>query len=296
MSSSLSEALKNVHLGESSRQSKRPEKKPNVSEPEDEEEDGFDPSKPFRFFDLPSEIRLRVYGFVLFTPRRKRRRPPRPNGSVGASSRNPPICPSSHRVSLFLASRRIHHEASHYFYSQLIFRLFPIQDYCRTPTVRSIPFTYLPSLASIELILGSSWTDPPQTWTVGPSLGLEQMDNLQTLRIFIECDPSHPIFEGFRISKEFYTDFSGAILKNMLKRLPNLVNVEFDGYPSVHKNGDLMRRLLRETRAANKKIMWGPQRGWTDSDPEEPPKPMVYELRPRAPTTQVSPQGPELLT
>lgn len=276
MASSLSEALEKVHLGDVPSKPKHLDERDDTEE-EDEDIEDTGPSAPFRFFDLPSEIRLRIYSFVLFTPRRKRAL--RPNGSVGASSKNPPISPSSHRIALFLVSRRMHDEATHYFYSHLIFRLFPIQDYCRTPTVRFIPYTYLPSITSAELILGSSWTDPPQSWIVNRGLGLEEMTGLHTLRVFIECDPSHPVFEGFRISKNFYTDFAGGLLQQVLKRLPNLVNVEFDGNPSVRKSDDLMRRLLHETRAAKKKIMWGPQRGWTASDADEGlPKPMVYEL------------------
>lgn len=275
MASSLSDALEKVHLEDVPSKPKHPDERDDTEDEEDSEDTG--PAAPFPFFDLPSEIRLRIYSFVLFTPRRKRAL--RPNGSVGASSKNPPISPSSHRIALFLVSRRMHDEATHYFYSHLVFRLFPIQDYCRTPTVRFIPYTYLPSITSAELILGSSWTDPPQSWTVNRGLGLEEMTGLHTLRVFIECDPSHPVFEGFRISKNFYTDFAGGLLQQVLKRLPNLVNVEFDANPSVRKSDDLMRRLLHETWAAKKKIMWGPQRGWTASDADEaPPKPMVYEL------------------
>ena len=219
---------------------------------------------PFRFFDLPTEIRLRIYMFVLFTPRRNHL--PRPSGSVGASAKNMPVAPLSHRLSLFLASRRLHDEASHYMYSTLIFRLFPVQDYSRLPTVRGLSRRYRASLSNVELILGSSWTKPPPSWTVTNNLGLKDMVHLRTLKVFIECDPSHPVFHGFRLSKGYYTRFAGDLLQNVLKGLPSVAEVEFDGYPSVQKNGDLMRRLLSEARLANKKIRWGPQRGWTNYD------------------------------
>jgi hypothetical protein len=92
------------------------------------------------------------------------------------------------------------------------------------------------------------------------------MELARTLKVFVQCDPSHPVFEGFRISKDFYTDFCGDLLQKILERLPGLVQVEFDAWPSVEKNGPLMSRLLAETRHAQKKVLWGPDRGWTDYD------------------------------
>ncbi|KAA8647336.1 uncharacterized protein ATNIH1004_006028 [Aspergillus tanneri] len=265
--SSLAKALEKVHLDQ------------DEDEDFDEELEETNAHTSFPFFDLPSEIRLRIYSFVLFTPRRKNQAL-RTNGTVGASSRNPLRSPVSHRINLFLASRRMHNEATDYFYSSQIFRLFHIQDYSRMPTVRSISSRYLPSIATIELILGSSWTAPPRSWTVNRSLGLEEMVRVRTLKVFVECDPSLPVFEGFRVSESYYTDFAGELIQKILKRLPNLVHVEFDGYPSVRKNGPLMKRLVHETRSASKTIVWGPQRGWSDYDEEETGA-LVYELRKR---------------
>lgn len=232
----------------------------------------------FRFLDLPSEIRLRIYSFVLFTPRR--RRALRTTGSVGASSKNKPVAPVADRMCLFLVSRRLHDEASHLFYSAQTFRLFPIQDYSRLPTVRALPRRYLPSITTIELILGSSWTAPPPSWSVNRGLGLEDMACARTLKVFVQCDPSHPVFEGFRISRDYYTQFAGELMQQILARLPNLVQVEFDGYPSVQRKGALMTRLLGETRAARKKILWGPDRGWSnlyDDDAENVDELVPYE-------------------
>ncbi|KAL4911807.1 hypothetical protein BDW62DRAFT_196173 [Aspergillus aurantiobrunneus] len=247
------------------------------SEEEDDDDEEYPvPQEPFRFFDLPAEIRLRIYDFALFTPRRTRKT----NGSVGASSKNPLRSPLSHRIALFLASKRMHDEATDYFYSTQAFRVFHIQDYSRMPTVRRIPSKYRSSIGTIELILGSSWTAPPLSWKVNRHLGLEEMTRLRLLKVFIECDPSHPVFHGFRISNDFYSDFAGGLLQQILEKLPGLEYVEFDGNPSVIKQGALMKRLLHETKAAGKKVVWGPQRGWTDYDKEDMiAERTVYELK-----------------
>jgi hypothetical protein len=119
-------------------------------------------------------------------------------------------------------------------------------------------------IGKIELILGSSWSAPPKSWKVTSRLGLAQMTGVKIFKIFIQCDPSHPIFEGFRISNDFYTGFAGGLVRQILEQLPNLEHVEFDAWPSVQKNGALMRRLLSEVRAAGQNIHWGPERGWND--------------------------------
>ncbi|KAJ5468375.1 hypothetical protein N7475_006127 [Penicillium sp. IBT 31633x] len=233
-------------------------------------ESDVEPSIPlqFRFLELPSEIRLHIYHYVLFTPTRKSASK-RLGGNVGSSAKkSKPLAPSSHRVALFLVSRQVHDEATHYFYSTQTFRVFPVQDFLRMPTVRALPRRHRHSITTIELIVGASWTAPPKSWVVNQGLGLHDMDLARTLKVFVQCDPSHPVFEGFRISKDYYTDFCGKLLKQILERLPGLVQVEFDGWPSVEKNGPLMSRLLAETHEAKKKVLWGPDRGWSDMQEE----------------------------
>ena len=90
------------------------------------------------------------------------------------------------------------------------------------------------------------------------------MDQVHTLEIFVQCDPSHPVFEGFRVSKQFYTEYAGALVKEVLGVLPGLRWVEFDANPSVERDGELMTRLISDVSKAGKKVLWGPARGWKD--------------------------------
>ncbi|KAK2756996.1 hypothetical protein FQN54_004964 [Arachnomyces sp. PD_36] len=213
---------------------------------------------PFRFLDLPSEIRNKIYSLILFSPTR-----------INPRTGLPKAPPASHRISLFLTSHQIHDEASYIYYSAQKFRIFQIQDYLRVPTLRSLPPRYRPCVTTLELILGSSWTAPPKSWTVSKRLGLHEMKRVRTLKIFVQCDPSHPAFEGFRVSRDYYTWFAGELLKQVLLALPDLVQVEFDGNPSVEKDGSLMSRLRMEVGQAKKKILWGPQRGWKKDDSDD---------------------------
>ena len=72
------------------------------------------------------------------------------------------------------------------------------------------------------------------------------------LKVFVEVDPSHDIFRGFRVGKEFYTQFSTELLEQIIERLPALERVELNGWPSVMREGPLMRRLVDVARASGK--------------------------------------------
>lgn len=209
----------------------------------------------FPFFDLPPELRVKIYSLVLFDPKQKRLR------RREQQSQFFPL----QRIHILIVCKRFHTEAAHCLYSSLAFRIFPLQDYSRIPAVIDIPsLQYKRSIRSLQIALGSSWTHPPRSWKVDEKLGLHHMDRVHTLEIFVQCDPSHPVFEGFRVSKGFYTGYAGALLKEVLGVLPSLRWVQFDGNPSVEKSGDLMTRLISEVSKSGKKILWGPARGWKD--------------------------------
>jgi hypothetical protein len=217
----------------------------------------------FRFFDLPPEIRNRIYSYVLFSPKSIT------STSHGAAAANARPAPLPHRVNLFIAASRLHDEATYTFYSTQTFRIFPIIDFSRLPTVSTISPRYRPAITTIELILGSSWTAPPKSWTINNGLGLREMSRVCTLKIFVQCDPSDPAFEGFRVSRYHYTWFAGELLRQILIPIPSLKQVEFDANPSVQKTGSLVARLVYEVRQAGKAVMYGPQRGWSSEDDHE---------------------------
>ncbi|KAI4088552.1 MAG: hypothetical protein LQ348_004483 [Seirophora lacunosa] len=212
---------------------------------------------PFRFFDLPSELRSKILSYLLCT-----------------DTRTIDLDPTNHltstaRLNLFLVSKRFGYEAYHVFYAGHTFRIFQTHGRFlgkRTePLIARLPTYYRHALTSLELRLGPGWSDPPKPWYVSDRLGLEDCSSVRTLRVFVEVDPSSPIFKGFRLNRHFFTDFSGALLQGVMERLPVLDTVEFDAYPSVDRDGALMTRLLEATKTAGMRIAWGSQREWGDS-------------------------------
>ena len=89
---------------------------------------------------------------------------------------------------------------------------------------------------------------------MGGWLGLEGMEAVRTVKVFVECDPSHDIFNGFRIDRDFFTGFSRGLLEGILQRLPSVVMVEFDGWPSVMREGPLVKSLLDVARNAGVRV------------------------------------------
>ena len=78
---------------------------------------------------------------------------------------------------------------------------------------------------------------------------------VRSLKVFVEIDPSHDFFRGFRVGKDFYTRFSTELLEQIIKRLPALERVEFDGWPSVMREGPLMRSLVDVARVSGKTVI-----------------------------------------
>lgn len=209
----------------------------------------FNP-QPFRFFDLPSELRSKILSFVVAL-----------NRTVDLEPLN--NFDANQRLNLFLASQRLHSEASHIFYSEHTFRIFPTHwrffgnKIC--PLLSRLPPRYHRALVTLELRLGTGWGNPPESWRVSDELGLEQMTAVRKMKIFIDCDPSHKTFKGFRRSRHFFTKFARNLLKEMISRLPVLEEVELDGEATVSSNGPLIMRLMKEAKLSDKRVIWGPQ-------------------------------------
>jgi hypothetical protein len=211
------------------------------------------PKQPFRFFHLPYELRLRVYELVLVVPK-----------TIDLDPTNfRTITPL---LRLFYVSHRMRDEASRVFYGHNTFRIFPIHGrfiHAKAPLPARVSSRNRALITKMEMRLGPSWTKPPRGWVMDTRIGLADMAKLRLLKVFVECDPaSHPVFEGFRVGENFYTEFSLDLMKSLFAQAPSVAEVEFDAYPSVSKSSPLLQALLDEVKVNNKRVTWGPERGW----------------------------------
>ncbi|PQE22642.1 3 exoribonuclease family protein [Rutstroemia sp. NJR-2017a BVV2] len=219
---------------------------------------------PFPFLSLPSELRTKIYDLIFL-----------PVPSV--LDLDPTTFSIIHRtkvLSLLFVSRQIYHETSHRFFSTHTVRIFPIHPgrYFKTkkPLLARLPSHYRSSISTLELRLGPGWNNPPRGWIVSPILGLENCINVKVLKIFVECDPSDAIFQGFRAGDGFYEGFCRDLLEGILQEVRGIEKVEFDAWSSVKRSGDMMVGL-REVVDGHKKVVgWGPERGWAVSGGTDP--------------------------
>jgi len=217
--------------------------------------------KPFRFMDLPSELRIKVYAYHFADAPR-------------TIDLDPDNYKRIHRyMSIFRVSRTVFSEASYVLYSSRTIRLFPTHPgrffKTKKPLLARLNPRQRACLTSLELRLGPGWSKPPRGWVVNRALGLADCVNVRRLTVFIECDPSDSVFTGFRQSDTFYEDFSSNLLTEVLAQMPWVDRVYFDAWSSVKKKGGMMRRLVGTSMELGKKVCWGPERGWTDRDEVE---------------------------
>lgn len=211
------------------------------------------PQSPFRFFDLPYELRLRVYEELLVLSKTLDLDP----------SNTRQVAP---RLQLLLVSHQMHDEASRVFYSRNTFRVFPIHGRYinkKHPLLAWLPRRYRAHMTRLELRLGPGFTRPPKGWVVDSRLGLSALTKIFKLSVFVEIDPaSSEIFEGFRVGGAFYTEYSLNLLRNLLTQLSTVGIVEFDAYPSVSRDSPLLKALVEESRLHQKRVAWSSGRGW----------------------------------
>lgn len=215
--------------------------------------------KPFKFFELPSELRNKIYDFHFCN-------------APSIIDLDPDNFKTIHRqFPLFLVSRQMHEEASHYFYSTRTIRIFPTHPgrffKTKRPLLVRLPGRYRGYLTSLQLRLGPGFSSPPRGWVVNDALGLEDVTSVRVLKVFVEVDTSNPIFKGFRNAIDgFYEKFSSKLLDEILIFVPSIFEVQFDAYPSVEREGEMMTGLIGIARRHKKLISWGPERGWGEDN------------------------------
>lgn len=180
----------------------------------------------------------------------------------------------SPRLALFLVCHRMHEEAYRVFYAQTL-RLFPYHGrffHTKKPLLERLPVRYRKAVTSMDIRFGPGWSSPPKNQNTKPSLGLADCTSMKLLKIFVECDPSDNIFQGFRgnnATEDTYKWFCVDLLAEIIEQVPSLVAVELDAYPGVKKDAPLILALQRKIIERKKVLLWGPLRGW-EKDGDEP--------------------------
>ncbi|KAK8857308.1 3 exoribonuclease family protein [Apiospora arundinis] len=215
---------------------------------------------PFRFMELPSELRERVYAYHF------------DNFGEVLDLDNENYKRYHKRLGILRTCRLVYREASYIFYTTHTVRLFPIYGKffkAKKPLLARMTPNQRSMINTLELRLGPGWNRPPRGWVVNEGLGLKDCTSARRVKVFVECDPSNEMFKGFRHSDGFYERFSRELLGAVLDDLPRCQTVEFDANPSVKKNGAMMKALLEVTTAKECHLAWGPEKGWDDGEEKE---------------------------
>ncbi|KAK1245486.1 hypothetical protein MKX08_005115 [Trichoderma sp. CBMAI-0020] len=221
------------------------------------------PATPFHFLSLPSELRVKIYEYYF-------------DEDEDALDLSPENYKRYHkRLGLMRVCKLLRDEATYFFYGTRTFRIFPTYPgkyfKSKKPILARLKPRQRECITSLELRLGPGWNAPPKGWAVNDALGLQDCINVHQLKVLVECDPSDNIFKGFRRSEGFYEKFSRQLLASVLEALPAVKAVEFDAWSSVKKSGAMMTGLFKVVaEKEGLSIQWGPDRGWTDAEEEEP--------------------------
>ena len=217
--------------------------------------------KPFPFLELPSELRVKIYGYFF-------------DDIKEVLDLGPDNYKRIHKkLGLMRVCRQLHDEGTHFFYSTRTFRVFPTHPgryfKSKKPLLARLKPVQRECITALELRLGPGWNAPPRGWAVNSGLGLAECINMHKLSVFVECDPSDSVFKGFRRAEGFYESFSRSLLAEVLGTMPAVDVVEFDAWPSVKKSGAMMHGLLEVVTRSKRLVGWGSERGWTDAMDED---------------------------
>ena len=70
------------------------------------------------------------------------------------------------------------------------------------------------------------------------------------------------MFEKYRISENFYTDFAGTLMTDVLRALPQVEYVDVGAYNFVDPWGPLVTRVLHAIKSGGRRLTWNEENGW----------------------------------
>lgn len=211
------------------------------------------------FFDLPAELRIKIYRYVLLVENKSSQTPTTvidldPSNYVRVAP----------RLTLLRVSQRMHQEAYPIFYECNTFAILPQHGrffYNARPLIARLAPHGVKRIKSLHLTLGQGWSKIPKTWKDVGALGLAEFTAARSLQIMVRCDPSAKFFDGFRgpgKDAAYYTHFSIDLVRQILTSMPWLVDVEIDAFSGVTKQSSLIQALSDLVVDSGRRLSWGP--------------------------------------
>jgi hypothetical protein len=161
---------------------------------------------------------------------------------------------------LFLVSKQVHNEATQNFFSTHTIRLFPVHPsrFFKTtkPLLSRLHPRFRACITSFELRLGPGWHNPPRGWVVNDALGLKDAIHVRVLKVMVLVDTSDPIYDGFRRADGFFEGFCKNLMDNIIQSVPSIVEIQFDTYSPIKRDGPMISGLLEIANKHKKLVSW----------------------------------------